>query len=322
MREPPALPRKQTAPMPPMRTRTDGAKKEPRQTVWTDGAKKEPRQIVCSAGVLLLLGLGCLYGAFVLGWHSWRITNLDAAAAGEEQYLSAPRPSWPQPAQYGPTLAGSAADIERPDIVLERLAFGSCNKAWALQRIWGAVRKKAPQVWLWTGDAVYVGGDQPCNLADAYRAQHQQAGYRELLAEDVIIDGVYDDHDYGGNDSGRHCPWRLNAQQLFLDFIQADRDSARRTRRGVFSSYLFGDTLRSKRTRVILLDTRYHRDNHVIPSVAAGIKLPFLPAPKFAIKFPLMSLVAASIRMLTISMGIGEGYTGNFQAMLRQCVQG
>ena len=146
MREPPALPRKQTAPMPPMRTRTDGAKKEPRQTVWTDGAKKEPRQIVCSAGVLLLLGLGCLYVAFVLGWHSWRITNLDAAAAGEEQYLSAPRPSWPQPAQYGPTLAGSAADIERPDIVLERLAFGSCNKAWAPQRIWGAVRKKAPQV--------------------------------------------------------------------------------------------------------------------------------------------------------------------------------
>ena len=58
---------------------------------------------------------------------------------------------------------------------------------------------------------------------------------------------------------------------------------------GIYSSYLFGEGKRgaAPSQRVIMLDTRFHRDNHVIPSLAA-------------IKLPLMSLVAATVRCVCV----------------------
>ena len=129
-------------------------------------------------------------------------------------------------------LRAQTADVKREDVLLSRLAFGSCNKALSPQRVWGAVRAKAPQMWLWAGDAVYLGGDQPGNLEEAFEAQGQQVGYRQLLSDNIIVDGVYDDHDYGGNDAGKHFASRAQSQQLFLDFIGVPGDSPRRTRKG------------------------------------------------------------------------------------------
>jgi hypothetical protein len=42
-------------------------------------------------------------------------------------------------------------------------------------------------MWLWAGDAVYLGGDQPASLEEAFRAQLRQEGYRQLLAQDIIV---------------------------------------------------------------------------------------------------------------------------------------
>jgi alkaline phosphatase D len=218
-------------------------------------------------------------------------------------------------------LSSAVADVERPDVLLERLAFGSCNKAvWSAppcdetpagtgrpchERLWGSVRAKTPQMWLWAGDAVYVGHDQPIDLPSAFRAQHAQAGYQQLLAENVMIDGVYDDHDYGGNDEGGAFDAKDLSQAEYLNFIGAGPESPRRVRRGVYTSYLFGDKARHKHTtRLILLDTRYHRDPHIIPSIA-NVRLPYMG------KVPFASLVAAAIRGLTISLGIGSQYQGD-----------
>ena len=44
---------------------------------------------------------------------------------------------------------------------------------------------------------------------------------------------MYDDHDYGGNDAGKHLASRSESQRLFLDFIGVDRDAHRRNRQGV-----------------------------------------------------------------------------------------
>ena len=38
---------------------------------------------------------------------------------------------------------------------LRRLAFGSCRKQNLKQPIWDAVAATEPELWLWTGDAVY-----------------------------------------------------------------------------------------------------------------------------------------------------------------------
>ena len=54
-------------------------------------------------------------------------------------------------------------------------AFFCCgSKALWPQRLWGAIRAKSPQMWLWAGDAVYLGGDQPSSLEEAFNAQLQQ----------------------------------------------------------------------------------------------------------------------------------------------------
>ncbi len=46
------------------------------------------------------------------------------------------------------------ADVRYPNILLERVAFGSCNKQTKLaeqNETWAAVDAYGPQLWLWTG---------------------------------------------------------------------------------------------------------------------------------------------------------------------------
>lgn len=47
-------------------------------------------------------------------------------------------------------------DSSRPEMELTRIAFGSCSKQRMEQRLWPAINNARPQVWLWTGDAVYL----------------------------------------------------------------------------------------------------------------------------------------------------------------------
>jgi alkaline phosphatase D len=70
--------------------------------------------------------------------------------------------------------------------------------------------------------------------------------------------GTWDDHDYGANDAGRSYPKRDSSQMLFLDFLDVPRDHPRRDRAGVYSAHVYGPP--GRQVKVILLDTRYHRD--------------------------------------------------------------
>ncbi|EKX48825.1 hypothetical protein GUITHDRAFT_68468, partial [Guillardia theta CCMP2712] len=149
---------------------------------------------------------------------------------------------------------------------------------------------------LWTGDAVYLGGDQPDDLKTAYRSQLEREDYRQFLSTGVIVEGVYDDHDYGKNDAGKFLRDREGSQQAFLDFIGVDRHSARRRRQGLYSSHNFGNS--TDVVKVILLDTRYHRDSHFIPSIGS-------------FKIPFSALVAAFTRWLCGTLGLGLDHGGD-----------
>jgi hypothetical protein len=135
--------------------------------------------------------------------------------------------------------SGPAVDNAWPER-LDVMAFGSCSKPLWPQPLWDAVAQARPQLWLWTGDAVYLGRDQPDALPEAYQAQLANPGYRKLLAAAGRVDGVYDDHDLGENDAGRRYPHQRASQEAFLDFIGVSADSPRRARRGVFSAHTFG----------------------------------------------------------------------------------
>ena len=138
-----------------------------------------------------------------------------------------------------------------------RIAVAPCHRPTRSFDPWPGVLAWQPDQWIWTGDAVYHDSAVPSVMAQHYQALLDKPGYAQLQAH-TPIDGVYDDHDYGRNNAGKEFPGKDHAQQAFLDFINVPADDPRRQRAGLYHSFDLGDN--GKRVRVIMLDTRYHRE--------------------------------------------------------------
>lgn len=152
---------------------------------------------------------------------------------------------------------------------------GSCNKQWKDQSIWRSVSAYDPDLWVFAGDAYYTSSSlysaehSATALASIKEAQAHAAQSSDLAAmlsglRSPMV-GTYDDHDRGINDGGAapDAPARL---QLFHDFFGVPAQDPRRQRDGAYAAHVYGRGRR--RVKVILLDTRFHRAPHVIPSVA------------------------------------------------------
>jgi alkaline phosphatase D len=247
------------------------------------------------SGSLLLLLLLLLWSPPLL---------LLAADEGEDQLVEgASEPAAEPAASEAWEQSVDSVHTER----LTKLAFGSCSKQLQPQPLWTAIAAFEPQAWLWAGDAVYMEGGSGSaveKLREAYATQLLQPGYATLLRRDVTVLGTWDDHDYGRNDAGRWLPFKQEAQDLFLDFIQQQQQRSpnaaselrRRQRQGVYSSHTFG--LPPEQVKVILLDTRFSRDSHIIPSVG-GVRIPLSP------------LMAAAVRGTCSHCSIGSDFEGD-----------
>jgi alkaline phosphatase D len=164
-----------------------------------------------------------------------------------------------------PRPAPAAAPVAAPAAVVApvavpppfRIAFGSCNDSRLPQTFWGPIRAQHPDVWIWLGDNVYADTEDMAVMRQLYDGVRAEPGYAALRAEVRVI-GTWDDHDYGHNNAGREYPRRAEAQQVLLDFLDEPAGSPRRAQQGVYASYDFG--VPPHQVRVILLDTRYHRD--------------------------------------------------------------
>lgn len=165
--------------------------------------------------------------------------------------------------------------------LVSRIAFGSCANQSAAQPIWDAVNEFHPQVFIWLGDNIYGDIRRPFSIFGKERtvgpwknaprfipSSHQEMisryekakanpGYSRLRKNAKII-GTWDDHDYGLNDAGKEFTEKVANQRLMLDFLDEPQDSPRRKQDGVYASYTFGPL--RKQVKIILLDTRYHRD--------------------------------------------------------------
>ena len=195
-----------------------------------------------------------------------RSSSLSMRSASASFCASSRSLTW-QPWHVGPRLlaawclAGLAVGVdESHDFVLERAAFGSCNKQEEPQPLWGVIGGGAPQLWLWTGDAVYAHGPGVAPLAEAVRAQRANGNYSAFAAT-VVVDGAWDDHDLGVNDAGgREATDERRAAYLAL-FGDARRSALGAARRGVFHSRAFGPP--GRRVAVLSLDTRSFRDDYL-----------------------------------------------------------
>jgi alkaline phosphatase D len=141
---------------------------------------------------------------------------------------------------------------------MDRIAFGSCSAHFGKQRIWKSVVDKDPDLWIWLGDNIYADTEDMEKMAYRYAQLDTNENYN-LLKQSVPIIATWDDHDFGGNDVGKNYPKKAESQQLFLRFFNEPKNSKRWKQQGVYASYTYGSD--ERKVKVILLDTRYNRDD-------------------------------------------------------------
>ena len=138
-----------------------------------------------------------------------------------------------------------------------RIAFGSCNRQDAPQPLWKPILADHPDLWVWMGDNIY--GDSPVmdTLRAKYQMQNANVDYQLLKASAPLI-GIWDDHDYGINDGGKHFAQKKASRDLMFDFLNVPLDAPERKWEGAYSSHTYGEG--EQQVKVILLDGRYFRD--------------------------------------------------------------
>lgn len=187
---------------------------------------------------------------------------------------------------YGVVGMSQLTALELPNLVeeapLSRITFGSCANQSEPQPIWDAILQFNPQLFIWMGDNIYADNKQKLRIFGKertvgpwknverfspnsekeiefrYNLVKSNPGYSQLRRRAQVI-GTWDDHDYGLNDAGKEYQGKNVSQRLMLDFLDEPPDSPRRKQAGVYTSYMFGPI--GKQVKVILLDTRYHRDS-------------------------------------------------------------
>ena len=148
-------------------------------------------------------------------------------------------------------------DVNAQQSKFSRMAFGSCNRQDAPQPLWKPILADHPDLWVWMGDNIY--GDSPVmdTLRAKYSLQNAVVDYQVMKASTPII-GVWDDHDYGVNDGGKHFAQKKASRDLMFDFLNVPLDAPERKREGGYASHTYGEG--EQQVKVILLDGRYFRD--------------------------------------------------------------
>lgn len=115
-----------------------------------------------------------------------------------------------------------------------------------------------PDAFIFLGDNIY--GDS--RVMDTLRVKYGRLAAKssfQKLKNTTRLYAVWDDHDYGENDAGRHYPYKEESKELFMDFWEVPENSERRAHSGIYGTeYLKKGDLS---IQLILLDTRTFRDN-------------------------------------------------------------
>lgn len=139
---------------------------------------------------------------------------------------------------------------------IQEIAFGSCLKDELEAPTLSAIAELKPDVFVWLGDVIYGDSEDMAVLCAKYQLLAQRPAYLEIKKTTQVI-GTWDDHDYGENNAGTEFSAKSDSQQEFLNFLEEPIESARRTQLGIYDFEDFG--VAGQSVRIILLDTRYHR---------------------------------------------------------------
>lgn len=138
------------------------------------------------------------------------------------------------------------------------ITFGSCGQENKPQPILQQVADIRPDFFIYLGDNIY-GDTYDMNVLKAKYQQLAAKPEYQALQKSTRVLATWDDHDYGWNDAGRHYPFAKESKDIFLDFFNEPKDSRRRKREGIYTSYVYD--FGSRKLQIILLDTRTFRDD-------------------------------------------------------------
>eukprot|EP01038_Epipyxis_sp_PR26KG_P016362 gene16362-22300_t len=183
------------------------------------------------------------------------------------------------------------------------LAFGSCNRQALPQQYWEIISSYHPKAFLWIGDVVYPTKYTLDSLQHAYQAFLGNIHYKSFTKAVNLIDGIWDDHDYGVNDAGKLVEGRQQRQQQYVSFLTSSNNDTDESSNYIYlldhdGLYHFTDVdMNGMNLKFIFLDTRSFRDSHYIRSLGE-------------FKFPFSALIASAIRGLYSVLGYGRDYDG------------
>lgn len=184
-----------------------------------------------------------------LAWRSWLLMGIGLLLLGCDRsentiVLHKPKPK-------------AKADITvRKEV--RTVAFGSCAHAEVEMPVLDVAIGLKPDVFIWLGDNIY-GDTYDMEVLAARYALLDSNMYFQRMRNFTRNLAVWDDHDYGWNDVGRHYPQKEASKSLFVNFWKDPADAPRRERPGIYTSYLFDGGRQD--VHVILLDNRTFRDN-------------------------------------------------------------
>jgi alkaline phosphatase D len=127
-------------------------------------------------------------------------------------------------------------------------------------RILEAIAARNPDLMLWLGDNTYY---REMDWTSVRRMNERQAHTRALPELQALLGAthhyaIWDDHDFGPNNSDRTFPLRREALDVFRRFW-ANHTYGIEEARGVFGRFVWGDV------EFFLLDDRYHRSPNAMP---------------------------------------------------------
>lgn len=171
---------------------------------------------------------------------------------------------------HAPTPTPVATTLGDQADGLFKLAFASCARDYVPQPLWTEIGNVNPDLFLFIGDNVYadvlnVNGKRitqqvasKAQFESAYARANAIPEFAAFRKKVPLMLGTWDDHDYGKNDGGKEYELKKESQQAFLDFFEFAADDPIRQQEGIYHSRTFTDD--GRQVQVIMLDTRYHRD--------------------------------------------------------------
>lgn len=148
-----------------------------------------------------------------------------------------------------------------------RIAFGSCARLQFddRQQVFDAVVAAQPDLFLWLGDNIYADSDAEPAFTDLYARQRNVDSLQPLLRSVPQL-AIWDDHDFGYNDSDSANPVKGMTLNLFKRWWANPAGGLPDTP-GVFFRHSFGPI------DIFMLDGRYHRDSPTAPDGPAKTML-------------------------------------------------